>query len=222
MREKYTIIKRQCIVPVVLGPFVVIILVLSSGCVSLTNAYVSDKVLTDGWYEDIANRDGGTQFLGFERWVSSRYATNDTEYPAFLVVMTMKTLVVLNDEELEAKIRDIFNVTIPQTILINDSTKQTGGRYILRAHQTMYTVYDGVDIQGNISKNVKIIGEAWNCQTSGTSIFCIGVACVTNMVENNSVEQTKNWEKIVMDDIGSVEIYTGATGLIANVICHYV
>ena len=220
MREKYTTTKHLCILPVALGSFIVIVLVLYSGCVSLTNAYVSDKVLTDGWYEDIANRDSGTQFLGFERWVSSTYTTNDTEYPAFLTVMTMKTRVVLDNEELQGKIRDIINITIPQTISINDGTKQTGGRYILRAHQTMYMVYDGVDIQANISKNVKIIGEAWNCQTSGTSIVCIGVAYITNMVENTSVEQTRNWKKIVMDDIGSVEKYTGTTGLIANVICH--
>ena len=222
MNEISTTATCFSILPFTLLPFLAIACAffLCSGCVSLTNAYVSDNVLTDGWYEDIAKRDSGTQFLGFERWVSSTYTTNDTEYPAFLTVMTMKNLVVQNNEELQGKIWDIVNVTIPLTISINESTKQTGGRYILRAHQTMYMVYDGVDIQGNISKNVKIIGEAWNCQTSGTSIVCIGVAYITNMVGDTSVEQTENWKKIVMDDIGSIEGYSGSTGLIANVICH--
>jgi hypothetical protein len=47
-------------------------------------------------------------------------------------------------------------------------------------------VYNGTDNSKNPSEEVKIIGEVWNCATSGTSIICIGVAQITDNAHSNS------------------------------------
>ena len=66
---------------------------------------------------------------------------------------------------------------------------------------------------------MKIIGEVWNCGTSGISIICIGIAYITND-ENPNLENTDNWQKMIMDPSGSIENVTGEEGLIYNIYCH--
>jgi len=109
--------------------------------------------------------------------------------------------------------------TIEETFLNNIQLNEniSGERTLQNNHKTMYILYDGIDTKKD--ENVKIIGEVWNCATSGTSVICIGVAYVTNK-EISDVENTENWQKIVMDPSGTIDGFIGEEGLIYNIHCH--
>ena len=89
-------------------------------------------------------------------------------------------------------------------------------------HETSYIIYDGIKNSTNPPEKIKIIGEVWNCGTSGTSIICIGVAQITNYANSNTEIDTSIWEKIIRDKEGTFGLdgYQGVDGLIYNVICH--
>ena len=195
-----------------------LMVIFTSGCVSLTNAYVPETVLTGGWYENTSLRDTGSQSFGLERWASTTYQI-DGEYPAFLIVTTMKTLMLMDEQQLQGKLRETLNATLNEGILINESTLVTGERILKNAHKTLYVTYNGVDQSTEPPEQVKIIGEVWNCAVSGTSIICIGLAYTTHTQGNSSVVQLENWGKIVMDDAGSIEGFRGETGLLYHVTC---
>lgn len=192
------------------------LLVAFSGCVNISCSYIPDLEITDGWHENLALRNTGSQFLGLEKWCGSVYEING-KYPASLTVTTLKTLILTDEEELQKKTIETVEETFRDSIQLNESTKLTGERTLLKKHKTMYMIYDGIDINKN--KKIKIIGEVWNCGTSGSSIICIGIAYVTNN-ENPTIENTENWQKIVMDPSGTIGNFTGEKGLIYNVHCH--
>jgi len=190
------------------------VFILFSGCVDLTCAYVKEPVISDGWNENTALRNTGTQFLGLEKWCSSTYEING-KYPASLTVTTLKTLVLTDEEEIQIKTRQTIEETFQNSIQLNENI--SGERTLQNNHKTMYILYDGIDTKKD--ENVKIIGEVWNCATSGTSVICIGVAYVTNK-EISDVENTENWQKIVMDSSGTIDGFLGEEGLIDNIHCH--
>jgi hypothetical protein len=192
------------------------LLVAFSGCVNISCSYIPDLEITDGWHENLALRNTGSQFLGLEKWCSSVYEING-KYPASLTVTTLKTLILTDEEELQKKTIETVEETFQDSIQLNENTKLTGERTLLKKHKTMYMIYDGIDINNN--KKIKIIGEVWNCGTSGSSIICIGIAYITNN-ESPNIENTENWQKIVMDPIGTIGNFTGERGLIYNVHCH--
>ena len=193
-----------------------VLLVAFSGCVNISCSYIPDLVITDGWHENLALRNTGSQFLGLEKWCGSVYEING-KYPASLTVTTIKTLILTDEEELQKKTIETIEETFQDSIQLNESTKLTGERTLLKKHKTMYMIYDGIDINKN--EKIKIIGEVWNCGTSGTSIICIGMAYITNN-GNPTIENTENWQKIVMDPGGTIGSFTGEEGLIYNVHCH--
>jgi len=192
------------------------LLVTFSGCVNISCSYIPDLVITDGWHENLALKNTGSQFLGLEKWCGSVYEING-KYPASLTVTTIKTLILTDEEELQKKTIETIEETFQDSIQLNESTKLTGERTLLKKHKTMYMIYDGIDINRN--EKIKIIGEVWNCGTSGTSIICIGIAYITNN-GRPTIENTEDWQKIVMDPGGTIGNFTGEEGLIYNVHCH--
>ena len=190
------------------------VFILFSGCVDLTCAYVKESVVSDGWNENTALRNTGIQFLGLEKWCSSTYEING-KYPASLTVTTLKTLVLTDESEIQKKMRQTIEETFQNSIQLTENV--SGERTLQNNHKTMYILYDGIDTKKD--ENIKIIGEIWNCATSGTSVICIGIAYVTNKDISN-VENTENWQKIVMDSTGTIDGFLGEEGLIDNINCH--
>lgn len=190
------------------------ILILLSGCVDLTCAYIKNSAITDGWYENTALRNTGTQFLGMEKWCSVTYEING-KYPASLTVTTLKAIVLPDEKEIKKKTIKTIEETFSDTIQLKENS--SGERIIQNNHKTSYVIYDGFDINKN--ESVKIIGEIWNCATSGTSVICIGLAYITNN-EILDVEKLDNWQKIIMDSKGKINGFIGNYGLIDNVCCH--
>jgi hypothetical protein len=194
--------------------FVIIALVLCSGCVSLKCAFVPDQVLDDGWYENTALRNTGLQVLGLEKWCSVTYEIQGS-YPAFLTITAGKSLVLTEEEELQDRIQEIVENNFQENIELHGNS--SGERRINLNHQTEYLLYQGV--HRKTQNKVKIIGEVWNCGSSGVSIICLGLGYITNE-ENPGVEFVDNWEKIVQDPTGSIDHCVGDKGLIYTVRCH--
>jgi len=191
-----------------------IILILLSGCVDLTCAYVKNSTIKDGWYENTALRNTGTQFLGMEKWCSITYEING-KYPASLTVTTLKAIVLADEKDIQKKTRQTIEETFSNNIDLSENI--SGERIIKKSHKTLYIIYDGLD--KNKNETVRIIGEVWNCASSGTSIICIGVAYITNNDIQN-VYNLDNWQKIIKDQKGTINGSYGEDGLIYNICCH--
>jgi hypothetical protein len=199
---------------VVVTSILLILLTACSGCVHLTSAYISNTYLTDGWYENLALRNTGSQLLGLEKWGSVTYEIKG-KYPASVTITTIKTILLKDIQELNQNVQHLIEDTFQHSITL--STNTTGERTLFKNHKTMYVCYDGRDMVKD--ENVKIIGEVWNCGTSGTSLICIGIAYVTNK-EYPELENRTNWEKIVSDPQGTIEHAFGEDGLLYHVTCH--
>lgn len=206
---------------VIIAVFILIVVVFAVvfGSSQLTPAYIPDNFLGEGWSENIGERDSGSQFLGLEKWCSITYMIGE-KYPAYLTVTTIKTLIMMNENELRDKTIETIEKALQQGIAIDNNTKVTGERVLKNRHKTMYIIYDGNDTSKDPSEKIKIIGEIWNCGASGTSIICIGVAQITDNAHNNSEINTVYWKKIVRDENGVIDDFVGDDGLIYNVICH--
>jgi len=187
----------------------------------LTEAYINDDILGNGWSEDIGERNSDSQLFGLEKWVSYTYRNNDSNYPAYITVTSIKTLFMMNEKELRDQTFETIKKASERGITIDENTEITGERTLDNRHTSMYIIYEGNDTSKEPYERIKIIGETWNCGTYGTSIICIGVAWITDNAHNNSEIDTTYWGKIIRDRDGTFgENLTGNDGLIFNVKCH--
>jgi hypothetical protein len=199
---------------------VVVFAALLSG-IQLTTAYIPDGYLEKRWGEDLGERECGSQLLGLEKWCSFTYRV-DGRYPAYLTITSIKFVVTPNENQLVVKAEETIEKALQGGIIIDNKSKITGERVLQNGHNTRYITFEGVDTSLPQVEEIKIIGEVWNCATSGTSIICIGLAQVTDNNHNNPEIHTEYWEKIVKDDKGTFGDlgYKGWDGLIYNVVCH--
>jgi len=188
----------------------VIILTVFFSTNKLTKAFIEDSTLGESWSEDINERKEESQLLGLENWASFTYKNNNDSYPAYVTVTSLKLLFMMNEDDLLDKTEVTINQASNQGIYIDLDTRITGKRDIKNGHKTTYIIYDGNDTFKEPYEMIKIIGEAWNCGSSGTSIICIGVAQITDNSNNNPEVNTNYWEKIISNQ----------DGLIFNVKCH--
>jgi hypothetical protein len=197
---------------------VVIIFAVLFSTNELNEAKIEDFILGDVWSEDISERDSGSRLLGLEKWISYTYRNNDSIFPAYVTVTSIKTLFMMSEDELRDQTLDTIQKAPEQGIVIYEDTKITGERTLDNEHKTMYIIYNGNDTSKEPYEEIKIIGETWNCGTSGTSIICIGFAQITN----NSKTNTTHWVKIIRDKEGTFGLgdFQGNDGLLFNVKCH--
>ncbi len=209
---------------------VLIILTVLFSTNTLFQAYVEDRFLVDGWLES-GDREGYSERLfGLEKQSSFKYivsSSSDENGTAFLTVTSIKTVFMINEEELLDKtIETIFNAADSKNITIDTSSKFTASRFLKNGHSTFFVVFNGTQTIDGFVENIKIIGETWNCDRSGTSVICIGVAQTTDVKNGNPLENFVYWAKITGDEKGTFkEIYNDADfvnldGLIFNVKCH--
>ena len=188
----------------------VIILTIFFSTNKITKAFIEDSILGDSWYEDIDERKEESQLWGLENWASFTYKNNNDSYPAYVTITSIKLIFMMNEDDLLDKTEATINKASKQGIYIDIDTRITGKRDINKGHKTTYVIYDGNDTVKEPYERIKIIGEAWNCGNSGTSIICIGVAQITDNTNNNSEVNTTYWERIINNQ----------DGLIFNVKCH--
>lgn len=201
----------------------VIILAIIFSTSQLTKAYIEDDFLVESWSEDIDERVERAQLFGIEKWVSFTYRNQNNSYPAYVTVTSIKMFFMMNENDLKDKTIETINKASEQGIVIDKNTEITGQRLIKDgAHRTNYFIYDGNDTSNEPSEKIKIIGECWNCEKSGTSVICIGVARISDNAHGNSESITTYWAEIVGDKIGTFGNgdYKTNNGLIFNVKCH--
>lgn len=210
---------------IVIAVFVIVVvflaIVLGPGS-SFFIAYVSDDVLFDTeWVENPLKRVTSEQLFGLEKYASYTYEINGV-YPASLTVTTVKTLVMMSEDQIRDMVLESIRDAQNQSIIIDNETEITGWRVLENEHRTQYIIYDGVKTSITPFESVKIIGEVWNCGISGTSVICIGISQVTDNANDNPSINNTSWEKIVQDKEGTFGTgnYMGLDGLIYNVVCH--
>lgn len=211
--------------------FIVVLIILTTlfSTNTLFKAYVEDRFLVNGWL-DSGNRGYSEQLFGLEKQSTFKYivgSSSDEKYTAFLTVTSIKTVFMINEQELLDKtIETIFNAAGARNIVINNSSQFTSSRFLKNDHNTFFVVFNGTQRIGVFVEKVKIIGETWNCAYSGTSIICIGVAQTTDVKNGNNSENFIHWAKIIGDEKGtfnniySYNNYRDSNGLIFNVKCH--
>jgi len=200
---------------------IVIILAFIFSSNQLIHAYIPNKYLSDGWAEDIEERVSDSQLLS--SFCSFTYKNNNESYPAYVTVTTRKTLFMMSENELMDETIKTIKGASEQGIVVDEDTQVSGKRVLSGGkHETMYVTYNATDNSNGVSEDIKIIGETWNCGTSGTSIICIGVSQITDNAHNNPGIVTMHWAKIVRDKDGSFGLgeYNGEHGLLFNVKCH--
>ena len=216
---------------IVLAIFILVLLLLTIlfSTSNLYKAYIDDRFLVDGWFES-GERIYKEQLLGLEKQSTFKYkfdSITEEKYTAFLTVTSIKTIFMINEQELLDKtIKTIFNAVSTINITIINSSQFTGSRFLKNGHNTFYIVLNGTQIIDGSVEKVKIIGETWNCAYSGSSIICIGVAQTTDAKNGINSENFISWAKIIGDEKGTFNnIYScnecfNSQGLIFNVKCH--
>lgn len=201
----------------------VIILAIIFSTSQLTKAYIEDGILGESWGEDIDERVEGSQLFGIEKWISFTYRNENDSYLAYVTINSIKMFFMMNENDLEEKTIETINKASEQGIVIDKNSEVTGQRVIKdKAHRTNYFIYDGNDTSNEVYEKIKIIGECWNCEKSGTSVICIGVARISDNAHSNSESVTTYWAEIIGDKIGTFGLgdYKTNNGLIFNVKCH--
>ena len=219
MKGRFGENKIYAIIAVFILVVIFLAVILSSG--ELKYAVIPDDYLSDGWDEDIEEKDKDYQLLS--SWCSFTYKNYDEIYPASVTVTTRKTLFMMSESELMVETINAIKDASKQGIIVDDTTKFSGRRVVLDGeHETRYVVFNGTDNSSGVVEEIKVIGETWNCGVSGTSIICIGVAQITDNLHDNPEIVTTHWAKIVRDKEGTFGIgeYMGTDGLLFNVKCH--
>jgi len=206
--------KKYIVIAIVISTIIIISVFFSSN--ELNEAKIEDNILGDSWEEDLTDTDGGSKLLGLEKWVSYTYRNYNESFPAYITLTSMKTIFLLNEDELIKRTKETIDQATNKNIILDKKNKTQGERVLLNGHKTQYIIYEGIDKNDN--ESIRIIGETWNCQTSGTSIICIGYAKITNDLMTNN----EHWAKIIKDGQGTFGIgkFMDTNGLIYNVKCH--
>ena len=204
---------------------IIIVIIIFFGLFFINNelsvSFIHHDILNDEWYENLDYRDINSQLLGLEKWSSIRYEINGN-YPSYLTITTINTLILLDENELHDKIEEVIDSILERGIIIDKSTKISGERFLNNGHKSIYSIFDGIDNSKKPIEKVKVISEVWNCGIEGNSIICLGYSQITDNIHNNSIINTIYWEKIVGDLSGSLgkEIFLREDALIYNIICH--
>jgi hypothetical protein len=199
--------------------FIVIIITVFFSSNELTPAYIDDEDLIGLWTEDVSAKSGGSQLLGLEKYSSFKYEFDDS-HPANLTIMTYKVLFMWNEEQLLNKLIETIESSSIDGIEINTTTKVLGQRTIFKQHSTQFVTYEGNDTSKDPIEKIKLIGEAWNCPQSGTSVICIGIAQLTDNKNGFSDLVYNHWSEMVRDKDATLGYQDSEGGLIFNVICH--
>ncbi len=223
--------KTDNLLYLIIAFFIVVIIILTALFTTNTlyKAYIEDRFLVNDWIES-GDRIYIERLFGLEKQSTFKYIYNNysnEEYTAFLTVTSIKTIIMINEEELLDKtIETIYNTANKRNINIINSSQLTSSRFLKNSHNTYFIILNATQTLDGFVEKIKIIGETWNCAYSGTSIICIGFAQTTDVKNSNNSENFFNWAKIIGDEKGTFnEIYNNTNfvdsdGLIFNVKCH--
>lgn len=201
--------------------FLIIISLLILNNNQINTAYIHQEYLDNEWFENLEYRNIETQFFGLEKWISIRYELK-SNYTNYLILTTIKTIVLFDEKELSNRIEDIIDSMLDKGTLLDENSKISGERFLKNGHKSIYNIFEGVNTLERPNEKVRIIAEIWNCGFECKTIICLGYSQITDALHNNMSINSENWEKIVGDKKGTFGdgYYIRDDGLIYNVICH--
>ena len=215
--------ENRVYVAIALLTLLVITLAVIFSSSQLTKAYIEDDILGETWSEDIDERVESSQLFGMEKWVSFTYRNENDSYPAYVTITSIKLFFMMNENDLKDKTIETINRASALGIEIDRNSEIIGQRVTRdNAHKTNYFIYDGNDTSKETHERIKLIGECWNCEKSGISVICIGVAWTNDNANDKSNSITTYWAEIISDKNGTFGLgeYKSNNGLIFNVKCH--
>ncbi|KAA0005088.1 MAG: hypothetical protein FE038_01140 [Thermoplasmata archaeon] len=196
-----------------------------SGCLEIREAYIEDVYLKD--WSSIAKNET-SEFFGLGKWITREYAYKDNEFPAFLCITTVKTLLLMSEKDLEKMaFEDFLKDLGKQGVMVDKNSIEKGSRKMGLGHVTDYIICNGsvskefeklnllgtkVKVFFNLkdkpmefktNETVKILAEVWNCKESGVSVICLGVAQITNHGLIFVYKNTTAWREMVGDPYGT-------------------
>lgn len=206
----------------------IIITILFSGN-QLIWAIIDDKYLVNGW-KDSGDSVSYNRFFGLEKQGSLTYVIDenvDNLYPAFITITSIRTLFMMNEEDLlKTTIETINKAAEANNIVIDKNSSYSGNRVLNIGHKTNFVIFDGNKTNEIVTEEIRIIGETWNCGFSGSSVICIGVSQITDNKHNNPDYNYTHWIEIIGDTEGTFVNkfnsynFINSNGLLFNVKCH--
>lgn len=201
--------------------FIIILLFIFFNNCDTNIAYINPNYFYDEWFENLEYRTIDNRLFGLENWISIRYEIN-SNYTTYLTITTIKTLVLLDENELSNNIEDIIDSMLDNGIILDKNSKIKGERFLRNGHKSIYYIFDGLNNKIKPNEKVKIIVEIWNCGIECKTIISLGYSQITDNYHNNSNSNSVYWKKIVGDKVGTFgeDEYIRDDGLIYNIICH--
>ena len=196
-----------------------------SGCLEIREAYIDDVYLSN--WKLIATNETN-EFFGLGKWITKEYAYKDNDFPAFLCITTIKTLLLMSENDLKKMVfEDLLKDLEKQGVKVDENSIKEGSRKMGLGHITNYIVCNGsiskefekLNLLGKkiklffnlkdgimefkANETVKILAEVWNCKESGVSVICLGVAQITQHGLVFVYENSTAWKEIVGDPYGT-------------------
>jgi len=207
--------------------FMTIIVCLSSlsGCLEIREAYIEDVYLSN--WKLIATNET-SELFGLGKWITKEYAYKDNDFPAFLCITTIKTLLLMSENDLKKiAFEDLLKDLEKQGIIVDGNSIEEGSRKMGLGHITNYIVCNGSiskefeklnllsekiklffnlkdrTIEFKANESVKILAEVWNCKESGVSVICLGIAQITKHGLIFVYKDSNAWKEMVGDPYGT-------------------
>ena len=204
---------------------VIVCISILSGCLEIREAYIDDIYLSN--WKLIATNET-SEFFGLGKWITKEYAYKDNNFPAFLCITTIKTLLLMSENDLKKMaFEDLLKDLEKQGITVDENSIKEGSRKMGLGHITNYVVCNGsiskefeklnllgkkielfFNLKGKViefkaNETVKILAEVWNCKESGVSVICLGIAQITQHGLVFVYKNSTAWKEMVGDPYGT-------------------
>jgi hypothetical protein len=211
---------------------VVVVAMVTAGCVSLTPAQIPSQALDagtgNGWEHDEANstgvEGGWTQKRSVDAYLDR--ADDDRGHPGRLTLVSVRTLLSPDREELRDRVEEQLRENARRNGLELEGQENEGQRTLGNGARSFYIVFNATaENQGSVfasNAEVRILGEVFRC-TGGATVIVTGSAQISESESVGGVPTDENrdprtWAEIVRDPSGTVEGYRGQ-GLVYNIEC---
>jgi hypothetical protein len=211
---------------------VVLLAVLTGGCVSLSPAQIPASSLDagtgNGWQADPANStavEGG--------WFSKRSvdayidrADDDRGHPGRMTVVSLRGLLSPDREELRERVEEQIRQNAEQNGLELETQTNEGQRDLGNGARSYFVTFNATAAaEGSVfasDAEVRLLGEVFRC-TGGATVVITGSAQISSSesvggVATSEDRDPRTWAEIVRDPVGTVDGFRGQ-GLVYSIDC---
>lgn len=211
---------------------VVVVALVTAGCVSLSPAEIPQNVLDagtgNGWEHDAANSTDIEGDLFSKRALTSYLDTADDDrgFQGRLSVHSLRGLLSPDREELRDRVEEALRDSAAEKGLELHSKTNEGQRDLANGARSFFLTFNATaeaqDSMFASNAEVRIIGEVFRC-TSGATVVVTGSAQVSESrsfggFPTGEDVDPQTWAEIVRDPRGTIDGFRGQ-GLVYNIAC---